>query len=80
MCLHYGTGKQLDCTGAAVDFHAVYDHAVPAGIADPSPIDIIEASRLEGMSEIGNLFPYVCADHEVYLRRSNDCNVYERME
>ena len=30
--LYYGTGKQLDCTGAAVDFHAVYDHAVPAGI------------------------------------------------
>ena len=28
----------------------------------------------------GNLFPYVCTDHEVYLRRSNDSNVYECME
>ena len=30
--LYYGIGKQLDCTGVAVNFHAVYDHAVPAGI------------------------------------------------
>ena len=49
-------GKYLDCTGTAVDFDAVFDHDVPAGMHDLSLHDIIEASRLEGLSEIKIFF------------------------
>ncbi len=40
---------------AAVHLDTVYDHAVPAGIAF-LPNDIIEAARLDGLSEIGIFF------------------------
>lgn len=79
MFLRHGTGKQLDRTGTAVGFHAVYDHAVSAGIQILP--DRYYRSQQTGRNErSGNLFPYVCTDHEVYLRRSNDSNVYECME
>lgn len=48
-------GQYLDCAGTAVDFDAVFDHDVSAGCT-LFPHDIIEASRLEGLSEIKIFF------------------------
>lgn len=44
------------------------------------PNDIIEAARLDGLSEIGIFFRMFVPHHALYLRRGDDCHVYERME
>ena len=44
------------------------------------PNDIIEAARLDGLSEIGIFFRMFVPIMTLYLRRGDDCHVYERME
>ncbi len=44
------------------------------------PHDIIQAARLEGLSEIRIFFYHVPANYEVYLRRSHDSNFHECLE
>ena len=44
------------------------------------PHDIIEAARLEGLSEIQIFFPDVCACYEINIWSCNDGYFYERME
>ena len=44
------------------------------------PVDIIEAARIDGLSEVRIFFPDVYSNHEIHLRGSRCYYLYECLE